>query len=274
MVEFKPLSKTQILDQTFRIYKENFTRFLTIIAIIQVPVGLLQFGLQIFPMYILFEPSTSKDAGSMIAIMVIISLVGMMIGVLLVLIAQFLGNTALVAAVANHYLGKPTSVAEAYRIALPKLGTVIWAGIVSGIIIMIGFVLLVVPGVIFSMWFCMISPAIVVENQRAMDALSRSKELAGGNLGKIFFVLLALFLINTIVGMLPAIFGQFMISPPTQDSGTLPLFFNHLLQIIVNTLIAPISAIALNLLDVDLRIRKEGFDLEMMAQSLGAETTL
>jgi multisubunit Na+/H+ antiporter MnhC subunit len=39
--EFEPMSIGRILDRTFKIYKDNFIRFITIVAIIQVPITLL-----------------------------------------------------------------------------------------------------------------------------------------------------------------------------------------------------------------------------------------
>ena len=38
---FEPMSVGRILDNTFRIYKNNFIRFITIVAIIQIPISLL-----------------------------------------------------------------------------------------------------------------------------------------------------------------------------------------------------------------------------------------
>ena len=39
--DFEPMSIGRILDRTFKIYKDNFIRFITIVAIIQVPFALL-----------------------------------------------------------------------------------------------------------------------------------------------------------------------------------------------------------------------------------------
>ncbi len=39
--DFEPMSIGGILDRTFRIYKDSFIRFITIVAVIQVPIALL-----------------------------------------------------------------------------------------------------------------------------------------------------------------------------------------------------------------------------------------
>ena len=43
--EFRPMDVGQILDRTFRLYRDNFVRFIAIVALVQVPVALLSIGL-------------------------------------------------------------------------------------------------------------------------------------------------------------------------------------------------------------------------------------
>ena len=53
---------------------------------------------------------------------------------------------------------------------------------------MLGFVLLIVPGIIFSLWFYVLVPVVVLEGVTGTAALGRSRELMRGNLGKAFLV--------------------------------------------------------------------------------------
>ena len=65
--------------------------------------------------------------------------------------------------------------------AMPFLWPLIGAGILSGIGIGIGFILLIVPGLILLTIWAVIAPAIVVENRGVFEAFGRSRELVRGN---------------------------------------------------------------------------------------------
>ena len=43
---FEPMSVGLILDRTFFLYRKNFVRFIAIVAVVQIPVGLFQLLLQ------------------------------------------------------------------------------------------------------------------------------------------------------------------------------------------------------------------------------------
>jgi hypothetical protein len=50
-------------------------------------------------------------------------------------------------------------------------------------------------------------------------------------------------------------------------------YISSILDGVVSILLSPVSAIAVTLLYYDFRIRKEGFDLEMLSQSIGGPAT-
>ena len=83
---------------------------------------------------------------------------------------------------------------------LPKLLTVILASILVGLVAAVGFLLCIVPGVIFMLWFALAIQVIVIEGQGVTASMARSKELVKGNMGKVFLVGLILFLIGLLVG--------------------------------------------------------------------------
>ncbi|MFH1894335.1 MAG: hypothetical protein ABH813_00295 [Patescibacteria group bacterium] len=60
------------------------------------------------------------------------------------------------------------------------LGSGIWVSFLSFIIIAGGFMLFIIPGIIFSIWFLLALSVLVNENKKGMAALKRSKELISG----------------------------------------------------------------------------------------------
>lgn len=255
---FEPMSIGRILDQAFRIYKNNFIRFITIVAVIQIPISLLAILTQT-----LFVEQEFADATAT-----------MMLGVggVVVLFLMMLGHTlcsgALTRSVAESYLGNDMSVGQAYRHVLPKFMTLILASILVSLCVGLGFVMLVVPGVIFSLWFALITPAIIMEDLGATAGMSRSRTLVKGNLGKVFVVGLLVFLLMMAI-TLPFTFAgtllPMVLKANSQTKTLISQFFEALGQLIST----PIGAITSILLYYDLRIRKEGFDLQMMVENMG-----
>lgn len=278
--QFEPMTIGGILDRTFTIYRENFVRFLAIAAVVYVPIGLLTALSTTLLVGGLDGPDQAQVASEFGATgelefaesaasggAVIAGVVGFLITIFLSVVGKVLASGALLRSVSEYYLGKDVTVGEAYRYVLPKLGTLIWAGFLVGVVIIIGYLLLVVPGIIFSLWFTLVTPAIVLENLRASEGMSRSKALASGNLGKIFGTLL-------VVTIIAGILGAFIGWVGTMAAGAIfsnafgATFVSQLMSIVAEIVAAPISAVAMVLLYYDLRIRKEGFDLEMMARDL------
>ena len=292
--DFEPMSIGRILDRTFKIYKDNFIRFITIVATIQVPIALLmivsasvlQRGVPVRketdfkqsnrdakqnPENINIEErrtrfnNTSKDEYNPFT-----GGIGMMVTGILSMLGHVLCRGALIESVSESYLGTEITVGQAYRFVWPKFLNLIGAGILVVLVVYMGFFLLVVPGIIFALWFALTTPAIVVENLKVIEGMSRSKALASGNLGKILSVGFLVIVISWVVGIPFGIAGNFLGRILFFNNILLMHFIYHLTVVVGQILIVPIGAIAYILLYYDLRIRKEGFDLEMLANSIGS----
>lgn len=300
---FEPMSIGQVLDGTFRIYKSNFVRFIAIVAIIHVPIGLFQIvsqslvvsgimsgtqeatpmvlptdaaGIEGFqdsargevPVYGESAPYGNGGSGVNMGLM-IGGIVGAIIAGLAAIFGTILCQAALTKSISEHYLGNDISVGDAYKSVTPKIWTLLGAGILVSLVVFGGMLLLIVPGIIFSLWFALTTPAIIAEDAKAKEGMGRSRELARGNLGKIFSVLFLTSIIAGIIGMIISV--PFSIFSNIMGPGVFSTTIGQIGSITGNILAAPISAAAAILLYYDLRIRKEGFDLEMLANEISDE---
>jgi MFS family permease len=118
-----------------------------------------------------------------------------------------------------------------WPVVLPLIGV----GILAGIAIGIGFLFLVIPGLILLTIWAVIAPVIVVEHSGVMDSFGRSRELVRGNGWQVFGVIFVVFLITAVVG---AILGA--IGAGISDSVGMRILFN----LIASTVTAPIAALA------------------------------
>jgi hypothetical protein len=133
------------------------------------------------------------------------------------------------------------SVGELFSNAAPYIGTLILNGILAGIAIFIGFILIIVPGLILLTIWSVVSPSIVVENKGVFEAFGRSRELVRGNGWNVFIVILLAFLIVFAVGTVLGIIGA-----SASDA------VGVVLGAIGNVLTAPIAALVASILFFDL----------------------
>lgn len=88
------------------------------------------------------------------------------------------------------------------------------SSLLFAVICLIGFLLLIVPGIILSLWLQFYVFVIVDEKAGPIQALKKSYTVARGNLGRIFGLWCLLVLIN-IIGMIPCGLGLFVTVPLT-----------------------------------------------------------
>lgn len=127
------------------------------------------------------------------------------LGVLLlfiVLLAQIWGQISLVYAIKDKK-GK-IGIIEAYKRAWPKILSYLWISILVGLITSAGFILLIVPGIIFMVWFGFASFILVVEGIKGRSALLKSKEYVKGRwwpvFGRILFISIIVGITGSLVG--------------------------------------------------------------------------
>ena len=99
------------------------------------------------------------------------------------------------------------TVGELFSAATPAIGSLIIWGILSGIAIGIGFILLIVPGLILMTIWSVGAPAIVAEDVGPIEAFGRSYELVRGQAWTVFGVLVCVFLIMLVAGLIAGLIG-------------------------------------------------------------------
>ncbi len=170
------------------------------------------------------------------------SLVLVLVGALIGLAAGFLYTGYVVKLVQDVRDGRlDNSMSELFSAAAPYVGTLILNGILAGIAITIGFILIIVPGLILLTIWAVIAPAIVVEDKGVFEAFGRSRELVRGNGWSVFGAIVLAFLIVFVVGLVAGLIGA--------SIGTAG---RVILQAIANVLTAPVAALVSSILFFDL----------------------
>ena len=171
--------------------------------------------------------------------------------------------------VSQDLLGRSINVGKAYSRVLDSLfpllgvliifvlGSLILSTIAAGIGLMV-----FIPGIVVYIWFCLAAPVVIIEREGGFGALKRSRVLVKGFFDKAFFLVVWLTLVEAFVVILvlslPLLIGSFP-------------GFPSLLSFLSICLALPVNAfrvISTTMLYYDLRVRKEGYDRQLLAQEL------
>jgi hypothetical protein len=177
-------------------------------------------------------------AGVIAALLGLAGGIGFFLGWLINLVAAFLVQAALVKAVQDVRDGRADlNLGETVSAVLPFLLPVIAASILAGIGIAIGFVLIIVPGLILLTFWSLIVPSIVIGGEGVFSSFGKSWRTVRGFAWNVFgtYVLVFLILIafNIVLGLVLLV---------------LPVAIRNLISNVVSgTLVAPFLALVVTL---------------------------
>jgi hypothetical protein len=295
-IQLHPMGIGELLDRSFRIIREYFWLFFLIVLIPQGIWFLVGKGIQ--PLLGGMDGSQAPMAlGVGFGISAILAFV-------VFIILQFWAQGALIHAVSETYLGHSTTVGRSYgamiRLLWRLLGTLILLFILVVILFMIagifmaifipllssigGFAwviigLLVLGYAVFAVWlflsWLMVDKVVVLERIGWIKAIKRSRELMKGSTEPGFWKLIKIkALLILIIGILIAIAIQLIFQIPGIIFGVIlkgsviVQTILEILNIVGNSIATAFTATAMILYYYDIRLRKEGFDLKMMAENL------
>jgi hypothetical protein len=169
-------------------------------------------------------------------------------GAVISLVAFFWLQAALVKAVEDLRDGRADfSLSETFGEAQKHLAAVVVAAILAGLGIALGLILLIIPGLVLLTWWCVIVPAIVIENKSAGESFSRSRKLVRGYGWNVFGVIVIV--VALLIG-----FNIVLSIVLTPLADWLQSFLSSFIS---GTLTAPFTATVLTLLYFRLRAAKE-----------------
>jgi len=193
---------------------------------------------------------------------------GLAIGLLSV-VAGELASGASLKAVSEAYLGHHPDWRASLRFALSRLRSLIWLALVHAVVIVVGFVACIVPGVYFYGAFSVAVPVLLLEDVRGTKALGRSRRLVQGRWWSVAgAVLIGTLLTAVVQGAIAAVLTSASSSASNQ---VVTDIVSAIAGTVATTITTPFLAAVIVVLYIDLRVRKEGFDLELLAQRVGVE---
>ncbi|MDP9242498.1 MAG: hypothetical protein M3O84_04905 [Actinomycetota bacterium] len=252
----RPRGLGDILSAAFEIYKNNAGQLLMIVAIVVIPLSLI--GAVIGHLLAGSTTTETLVTGQTITVSsrsLGLVILGAIVAAVIAVIISAVLQAAIIRGAAEATIGDPVDIQESYRWGFRRIGSVILVGLLVGLAVAVGFILLVIPGIIFLVFFSVSIPALVIENRRGTEAMKRSWFLVGGSFWHAFGVIIVAALITGVVSSLLGAIGG--------SNWFTSWIFSAIAQIIT----VPFSALVSVLLYLDLRSRKEA----LTATTLRAE---
>ena len=122
---------------------------------------------------------------------------------------------ALTFAAVDESLGIKTSMSCAWS----RLGSFVWLFLLLPFVILGGYFLFVVPGIIFSILFLLSQYVLAEENERGLNAMLKSREYIRGYAWPVFFRMLVLLfatsLVTSLLNLVPVVgpFASYFVTP-------------------------------------------------------------
>jgi hypothetical protein len=248
-----------ILSAAFDIYRSNASQLLLIVAVVVVPLSILDFLLSHFA----FAPHKKSERIQNQVVRVTetrsfwIFILAALVATAISFIISALLQAAILRAATQATIGDELDVDRSYRWGLRRFGSVLLVSILVGLAVGIGFVLFIIPGIIFLVMFAVAVPVVVVENRRGTEAMRRSWELVRGHFWHVLGVIVVAAIIT---GLVQAVFNAI-----GGSNAVLELILGTIGQIIV----APFSALVAILLYLDVRARVESLTPSQLRTELG-----
>jgi hypothetical protein len=162
-------------------------------------------------------------------------------------------SAAITHAVSEVYLSRSATYGESIRTGLRLFTRLVGTAILMTLLILVGLVLLIIPGLYLMFVFMLAYTVIVLEDRGGWESLKRSRELARDNVWRIVAVYLVSFVLMTVMSLVLS-----LVTRHIPVAGTL-------IDAVVQAVFTAYMSAALVVLYFDIRCRKEAFDLEHLA---------
>jgi hypothetical protein len=254
-----------ILDRGLKLLFARLPVFYAVNLLVQAPLIVIQLALPL----VLFGGQNALDMETLFAYLGLL-----LVAALVAAILQPIATAAILHIVMEEYAGRRASIGAALSFALSRFFPLLGASILFGLMYIIGIFLCCIPGIYVMVVFAFVGQVVVLERLGVGESFQRSQKLVEGFWWRVFGVLILIGIAN---GMIQGGLAQVLnFVLPAQEmipmQNGIQMKFNAVNHIIdttltqlVHILLITYSSVCTTLLYLDLRIRKEGFDLELAA---------
>lgn len=266
----------EILDAAIKLYRRNAWTLFRIVLVVVAPVTILANLIQVSATPSDLTPhlglsgftSTAPDVTSRDLVTLA---VGALIAGLLTWIGSLVATGATFKALAEAFLGERPDWKRSLGYAGRRLHSLVWVSWLGALFTVLGLIACIIPGIYLAVGFTVAVPVLLSEGVRGRKALGRSRRLIKGR----WWGTLALIALGAILtGVVNSALTALVVGVAAEGAGA-----NTVLGFTVGTVAAtaakavttPFTAAYVTVLYFDLRVRREAFDLQLLALQVGVD---
>jgi uncharacterized membrane protein len=182
------------------------------------------------------------------------ALITLGIGFVLLMVLSMFSSAIILHGTFQDMRNRPINLLESLKVAFRRLLPLLALGLIESVLLILGLILLIVPGLIlYTMWLVAVA-ACVVERTGPWRSLRRSQQLTKGHRWKIFGLFLLLLVLSLVNPLLQLVLNA-------TAGATAAAIGNAIWTAIGSAFSSVVIAVAY----YDLRVAKEGIDIEQIA---------
>ncbi len=264
-----------ILDRTFRIYRENFTTIVGFAALVIIPISVLNqiiFGPTLNSLAAAADRNTLNASTSSVLLSSILSLILQLV--------EFVLIYGVISTIASESLfGHKVSIGDAFNLTKSRFtqlgcGLIVFYIVIAGLAFaitlvavacspaIVGFALIVYIGIAT---FALVTPVLVLEDVGVTLGVNRAYGLGRSRFWTVVGVLATITIITSLLGLVIGAVIGVLGNPAIGRTNTGITLIQSIATVAVKVLTLPLLPIAMTLLYYDVRSRVEGLDLALAA---------
>lgn len=246
----------RVINRTFGAIKNNLLNFFLASFLI---MGIPMFVMGIAPLFLGMSGGMIYGNGYVIFTLVT---------AIVTMAASIIVQGALIFGAIEDFNGRKATWQECFSVALRYFFPLLGLGILVSLGVFLGFILLIIPGVIVWLGWMIAAPVLIVEKKGITDSISRSWELTAGYKRWILLLMVLLIIIAAVIGAVIGILGLAFGDPTTlMVGGASPTYFvvNAIISAFTQSISSMISATGVAAIYYEIRQIKEGIGAENLA---------
>ncbi len=263
----RPLRVGEILDVGIKIYLKHARTLFKIVIVVVAPIQVLSLLVSLSTVPEAFTAPTTYQPFNTGEIW-LFGAGAVIIGILSFL-TVLLATGACFKTISDVYLGHAPDARGSLRFARQNLRSLLWANILALLFMTLGLVALVIPGIYLWIALSLVSPVVLLEGLKGRQSLKRSRFLVREMWGKTFATIFVSFLLAMVVSTVVSALINALVFVGDQNSLVLQVTLNTISSTVAQVISTPFQAAILAVLFFDLKVRKEGFDLQLLAERMG-----
>ncbi len=265
----RPLAFGEVLDVAIKICVRQWRVVVPITLVLYTPLGLASALLSVAT-----RPATTgtdpfgqggaPPSGATIAAV----LGGVALGLAILWLGTLLVQGALFRAIADGYLGGTPTISNSVRFALSRLRSIFWVSLLTGFVAAAGVIACAIPGIWFGIAASLAIPVVLLERTGGWKAVRRSMALVKESWWRVFGLVFVAGVLGLIIQGIVGGLGGAVVGG-----------HGDVVEVLGSTVIAsmsaavstPFTAAVTIVIYIDQRVRREGFDLQLLAAAIDGE---